>query len=131
MSNRSKIIKEWVEIQVSSANTTVKDFIEVDKHAAKIIGFALTSNFDSALYFRGSQRFTINEVEIYPEGYESKLLMQGINTDINERIKKLEEEMEPGNRRVELQFKDVDHPSFPFQPYRVRLYVYSKLDETP
>ncbi|MGZ3931679.1 MAG: hypothetical protein ACXVNO_01445 [Bacteroidia bacterium] len=128
-SHRSKIIKEWLDIQVTAANQTYKETFEVDKHAKKIIGFAISTNQDGLMYFRGSQRIVINEVEIYPEGYESKMLMQGFNINVNERIKMLEEEMEPGNREVELDFTDTDHPSMAFQPYRVRLYVYSKLDE--
>lgn len=129
MSHRSKIVKEWVDVQVTAANQTFKQTFEVDKHAKKIIGIALTTNQDTLMYFRGSQRIVINDVEIYPEGYESKLLMQGFNINVNDRILKLEEEMDPGNRQVEIDYADTDHPSVAFQPYRVRLYVYSKLDE--
>ena len=128
MSHRSKIIKEWVDVQVTDANQIFKQNFEVDKHAAAIIGISITSNSDDMLYFRGSQRIVINDIEIYPEDYESKMLMQGINVSVNERIIKLGEEILPGNRKVEIDYKDTDSRSVNFQPYKVRLYVYSRID---
>lgn len=129
MSHRSKIIKEWVEVEITAANQRVKEKIEVDAQACAIIGLALTSNLDELLYYRGSQRVVINEKEIYPEGYESKMLMQGINVPVNERIIGLGEEIAPGNRVVELDYTDSFHTAADFTPYRVRLYVYSRIDE--
>lgn len=129
MSHRSKIIKEWVEVSITAANQRVKDKIEVDKHAAAIIGVALTSNLDEMLYYRGSQRIVINEKEIYPEGYESKMLMQGINVPANDRIIRLGEEIAPGNRVVELDYTDANHVAALFTPYKVRLYVFSRIEE--
>lgn len=129
MSHRIKIIKEWVDVSITSANQIFKENFEVDKHASKIIGIAFTTNNDSMPYFRGSQKISINEKEIYPEGYESKLLMQGFNVPVNERIISFGEELEPGNRKVEIEYKDEDHPSVAFSAYKVRLYVYSRISE--
>lgn len=127
MSHRSKIIKEWVDLSVTNPNSTVKGSFEVDKMAGRIIGIGLTSNYDDMLYFRGSQRIAINEKEIYPDGYESKMLMHGLNVPVHHRIIRLGEVIEPGNRRVEIEYKDTDHPIAGFSPYAVRLYVYSIL----
>lgn len=129
MSHRSKIIKEWLDVKVTAANATFKDTFEVDKHASKIIGISITSDYNDKMYHRGSQRIVINEKEIYPEDYESKELMQGLNVPVNERMIKLGEEIEPGNRKVELDYKDTNHPYASFIPYRVRLYVFSRIDE--
>ncbi|MBK6834049.1 MAG: hypothetical protein IPG89_07165 [Bacteroidetes bacterium] len=129
MTHRSKIIKEWVDVHVTDAKKNFKASFEVDKHASRIIGISISSDADEKLYFRGSQRIAINEKEIYPEDYESKMLMQGLNVAVNERIIKIGEEMEPGNRKVEIDYKDSEHSNAPFSPYRVRLYVYSKIDE--
>jgi hypothetical protein len=126
---RSKIIKEYVDIQVTAANSSYKGEFEVDKHAAHIIGIAVSSNFDDLLYYRGSQRISINDMEIYPENYESKMLLQGLNVSVNERIIKLGEDILPGNRKVDIEYKDADHPATSFQPYRVRLYIYSRLED--
>ncbi len=130
MAHRSKIIKEFVDVNVTSANTSFKERLEVDKHAVKILGIAIASNFDDRIYYRGSQKISINEKEIYPEGYESKMLVNGTNVSVNERMITLGEEIEVGNRKVEIDYKDTDHPNAPFTPYRVRLYVYSLLDNS-
>lgn len=127
MPHRSKIIKEWVEVKITSANSSVKETLTVDKHAVRILGISLSSDFDDRLYYRGSQKISINGMEIYPEGYESKLLMQGLNVPVNDRIIQLGENVEVGNRQIELDYKDSDHINAPFIPYRVRLYVYSLL----
>jgi len=129
MSHRSKIIKEWVDVNITTANTTVKESFEVDKHASIILGICISSNYDDLLYFRGSQRIAINEKEFYAEGYESKMLMQGLNVAVNDRIIKLGEEMEPGNRKVEIDYTDTDSDNASFRPYRVRLYVFSRIAE--
>jgi hypothetical protein len=130
MSHRLKIIKEWIDLSITAANQTFKDSFEVDKHVSKIIGIAFTTNNDPMPYYRGSQKISINEKEIYPEGYESKILMQGINVPVNERIKDFEgEELEPGNRKIEIEYKDEDHPAVAFSAYKVRLYVYSRIDD--
>jgi hypothetical protein len=130
MSHRLKVIKEWVDILVTAPNQKFKESFEVDKHVTKIIGLALSTNIDAMPYYRGTQRIAINEKEIYPEGYESKLLQHGFNVPVNERIVSFGEELDPGNRKVEIDFTDSDHPFMPFQPYRIRLYVYSKIDES-
>ena len=125
---RSKIIKEWVDINVTVASQAYKSSFEVDKHASKIIGISISSTFDDRMFYRGSQKLTINEKEIYPEGYESKMIMQGLNVAVNDRIIDLGEEMLPGNRKVEIEYRDTNHVSSAFTPYRVRLYVYSRID---
>ena len=129
MGHRSKIIKEWVDVKVTAPLQSVKDSVEVDRHVKKIIGIAISSDYDDRLYFRGTQKITIAEKEIYPEGYESKMLMQGLNVPVNERIISLGEEIDPGNRKVELEYVDSEHPSAAFTPYRVRLYIYSRIEE--
>ncbi|WP_276977835.1 hypothetical protein [Flavobacterium filum] len=129
MAHRSKIIKEWVDVKITTAGSKEKGFFEVDKHAARIIGIAISSNFDEQLYHRGTQRISINEKEIYPEGYESKMLMQGLNIKVNDRIIELGEEVQIGNRKVEIEYTDTNHPLAAFSPYRVRLYVYSLIND--
>ena len=130
MSHRLKIIKEWVDIQVTAPNQIFKESFDVDKHVVKIIGIGFSTNNDGMPYYRGSQRVAINEKEIFPEGYESKLLQTGFNVPLKDRITDFNgEEIEPGNRKVEFDYKDEDHPFMPFTPYRVRLYVYSKIEE--
>ena len=81
------------------------------------------------MYFRGTVKITINEMEIFPEGYEAKKLVHGIGVAVNLRITNPDGELEPGNRKVELKYRDTNHSYAPFLPYYVRLYVYSQIDE--
>lgn len=128
MQHRSKIIKEWVDVVVTDANQSYKQKFEVDKHAEAIIGISITTSNNNLVYNRGSQRIVINDLELYPEDYESKELMQSVSVEVNKRIINIDGEIAPGNRIVEINYKDTDHPDFSFQPYRVRLYVYSRID---
>lgn len=129
MSHRIKIIKEWIDLSINSPSQTYKDSFEVDKQAGKIFGIAITSTYEDRMWYRGSQKITINQMEIYPEGYESKMLMQGLNVAVNDRIITFGEEIEPGNRKVDIEYKDSNHTSSSFIPYKVRLYVFSRLSE--
>lgn len=130
MSHRSKIIKEWLDIKVITAGNTFKEHFEVDKSAVRILGIAISCNYDEQMYYRGSQRIAINEKEYYPEGYESKMLMHGLNVPVPQRIIPLGEDVVPGNRKVEMSYTDTNHSQATFSPYRVRLYVFSTVEET-
>ena len=60
MSHRLKIIKEWVDVNITAANQVFKESFDVDKHVSKIIGIAFTTNNDAMPYYRGSQKIAIN-----------------------------------------------------------------------
>ena len=55
--------------------------------------------------------------------------MQGLNIKVNDRIIELGEEVQIGNRKVEIEYTDTNHPLAAFSPYRVRLYVYSLIND--
>jgi hypothetical protein len=131
MAHRLKIIEEYLDLNIAAANSTMKDRLEVDKHAFKIIGYEITSNQDALIYHRGSFRLTINEKEIKPSGYETKKVLQGTNVPARERMVPFpdNEELDPGNRKVEFEYTDTDHPATTFTPYRVRIYIYSRVDD--
>lgn len=122
---QNKIIKERFTINVTAAAETVKQSFEVDKNADKIIGIAVSSDRDDIIYYRGTQAIKINDEEFFPENYESKHLMSGINVSPNERYFRLGR-INPGNRKVEIIYTDsgVDD-LIGFTAHRVYLYVYS------
>lgn len=128
ITRQNKIIKERIDITVDAANGTFKNGIDLDKNADKIIGISLISNKDDLLYYRGTQKIIINEEEFFPEGFESKLLMSGLNVPPNERMYKLGS-IDPGNRKVEIIFTDVENAYAAFDTYRVTLHVYSTMKE--
>ena len=110
-------------MQVTAANQIVTQTFDVDKTIAFIKGLAITSDKDDLLFYRGSQKIEINKEEIFPEGYESKLLMTGINVSPNERYTDVGK-LPPGNGKITMSYKDTDDGRSQFTPYRVTLYLH-------
>ncbi len=125
MSYKNNIIKERFDLKITAATQVFKGDFELDKNADTVLGIAMTSDRDDLLYHRGSQKIQLNDQELFPEDYESKLLMTGLNVSPNERMI-LIGDAPSGNGKVEVWFKDTDSPSAVFAPYRVTLYVFSK-----
>jgi hypothetical protein len=123
-----KPVKKWIDIQVTAANTKFSEQLEMEKTVVAIRGLALTSDRDDLLYFRGSQRIEINRDELFPDGYESKLLMTGVGVSSNDKFYKMDN-MKPGNGVVRIDYQDTNDGRTQFFPYRVRLYIDCELDE--
>lgn len=117
-----KRVKIRYDVQVDHNGQNVSKLFELDKTITSLIGLLVTSDKDDLLYYRGSQKIEINNEEYFPENYESKLLMSGINTDVNNRYYKLENVV-PGNGKIKLTYQDTDDIRAGFTPYRVSLYV--------
>ena len=78
------------------------------------------------MFYRGTQKIQINDKEIIPEDFESKLLMAGINTIPDDRMIDLGD-LPSGNQKLEVWYKDEDHEMADFTSYRVSIYVFSKI----
>ncbi|CAN5729426.1 hypothetical protein BH11BAC7_BH11BAC7_21350 [soil metagenome] len=128
MANKqNKIIKQLFTLTIDSAGETFKGSFEVDKNAEKIIGVAISSDREDIVYFRGSQIIKINDEEFFPEGYETKQLMCGINLSPNQRYYRLGK-INPGNRKVDLIYTDSGNNSVAgFETHKIYLYVFSML----
>lgn len=125
MAKQNKIIKDKFTIEISTPASTVKGSFEVDKNADRIIGIALSSDRDDILYYRGTQAIKINDEEFFPEGFESKNLMCGINVPPNERCYRIGR-IKPGNRKVDISYTDSGFSDMvDFSVHRVYLSVYS------
>ena len=116
-----KIIRKRFDIQVSASGEIVKDDFELEKTVKRITGMMLTSDRDDLLFYRGSQGIDVNGREVFPDDYESKLLMSGISLQPNKRY--FEMDTEPGNGIISINFQDTDHPAATFAAYRVSLYI--------
>lgn len=123
-----KRIKKRFDIDVASANATFSKTFELDKSIIAIHGLLFTSDRDDLMYYRGSQKIEINREEIFPEQYESKLLMTGVNVSPNERYYKLGG-LVPGNGKVKVDYKDTNDDRLPFAAYRVSLYLDCEISE--
>ncbi len=123
-----KVIKKRYDIQVIDANKSVSKSFELDKNIKKINGVLVTSDKDDLLYYRGTQKIEINNQEFFPENYESKLLMSGINVSPNQRYYIINTE-NIGNGIVKLSYTDADDGRTAFVPYRVSLYVDCEMED--
>lgn len=123
-----RIIKRF-DVAITQQNVIHSKTFELDKTITAIHGLLVTADRDDLLYYRGSQKIEINKQEIFPEGYESKLLMSGINVSPNERFYNLGG-LQPGNGKVTVEFKDNNHTTAAFDTYRVSLYLTCQIDET-
>lgn len=128
MSYKHNIIKERFDLKVTAPNQIFKAEFELDKNANFVIGLAITSDRDDLLFYRGSQKIQLNDKELFPEDFESRLLMSGINVSPNNRMIKVGE-LDTGNGRIEVWFKDQDHSNVKFTPYRVTFYTFSLVDK--
>ena len=116
----NKIIKKRFDIAVGASGNKISQTFELDKDIVLIRGIVITSDRDDLLYFRGSQRIEINRDEVFPDGYESKLLMSGINAPVESRYYELN--MNPGNKIIKVEYTDTDNSQAPFATYRVSYY---------
>jgi len=128
---QNKIIKEVFTLEITSEGEAHKGTFEVDKNADKILGVAISSDRDDIAYYRGSQMIKINDEEFFPENYESKHLMSGLNVPPNLRYYRLGR-IDPGNRKVEIVYTDSGLGDIvAFANHRIFLYVYSSLIVEP
>ena len=124
-----KPVKKRFDLQVTAANQSfVKEF-ELDKIIKNVKGILVTSDKDDLLYYRGSQRIEINKEEYFPDQYETKLLMSGINVPPNLRYYNLGN-INPGNGNIKITFQDADDGRTVFTSYRVSLYVDCEFDDS-
>ncbi len=126
-----KAVRKRFDLQVPTAGATVSETFELENSIIAIKGLLLTSDRDDLLYYQGSQRIEINKEEIFPEGYESKLLMSGINVSPNHRYYNMGE-MNPGNGQIKIEYTDTPNAQQAQQgqpAYRVSLYLDCIMEE--
>jgi hypothetical protein len=117
-----KRVKKRYDIDVSAANALHTKTFELDKTVEKVHGVLFSSDRDDLTYYRGSAKVEINSDEIFPEGYETKLLMSGLNVSPNDRYYNLGG-VPPGNFKVKVEYKDTADARLQFVPYRVSIYL--------
>ena len=115
-------VKKRFDISVTEPDKIFSKSFELDKNIVSVKGILFTSDKDDMLYYRGSQKVEINKEEIFPENYESKLLLSGINVSPNNRYYDLGSQP-AGNGTIKVEYKDTDDTRAAFVPYRVSLYV--------
>ena len=109
MERQTREIRKTFSFLVNEANklyTPVK--WELPKKTAFVKGLQLTSDFPNKLYYRGSQRIEIGGDELFPEGFDSKILISSISVAPRERFFDLGE-VQPGDLSVKVRYEDKDH----------------------
>jgi hypothetical protein len=127
MSYKHNLIKERFDILITTANEAFKGEFELDKNANFLLGIAITSDRDDLLFYRGSQRMQLNDMELFPEGFESKLLLSGLNVAPDNRMISLGD-IATGNGKLDILYKDTNHANAPFVAYRVSIYTFSVVE---
>jgi hypothetical protein len=123
--------KRFEDINVQQNQSTSVEF-ELDKNVVFVTGFYLSSEYDRLLFNRGTIRVEINGREYIPEGFEAKVMLCGNQTDPNTRfflLDKVNGKVVPLSKKIKFTFKDNAHPEYPYQPYRVSLYVEGETEE--
>lgn len=118
----STIVKKRFDIAITSGDKVFSQTFELDKNITFIKGVLLTADKEDLLYYRGSQKIEVNKQEVFPEEYESKLLMTGINVSPNNRYYNTGN-LPVGNGLVKMEYKDRNDTRLSFEPYRVSLYL--------
>lgn len=121
--NNYKIIKERFDLNAVEGQT-VKAQFELDSNARFLLGIVITSDRDDLLFYRGSQKIQINDRELFPDNYESKLLIPGLNVALDDRFATVGP-IPTGNGKLDVWFKDSLHPLWGFAAYRVSVYAFS------
>ena len=91
---------------------TVDNF-ELPKHTMFVKGIQLISDYPDRLYYRGKQRIEIGGEELFPDGFESKILMSSLSVAPRERFFELGDVL-AGDLSVKIRFADKDHSSTGF-----------------
>jgi hypothetical protein len=118
----SKRVKKRFDLQVNAAGSITSQTFELDKTTEKVHGILFASDRDDLMYYRGSGKVEINSDEIFPEGYETKLLMSGLNVSPNDRFYNLGG-IPPGNFKFKVDYKDTQDARLAFAAYRVSIYL--------
>lgn len=117
-----QIIKKRYDLQVTTPNSIVREQFELEKNVTRVTGILLTSDREEMLYLRGSQKIEINNEEYFPEKYESKLLVSGMNVSPNDRYYRIQNHS-AGNRIMKVEYADTGDGRASFSPYRVSIYL--------
>jgi hypothetical protein len=124
----TKRIKKRFDIAVAEQSIVHSKTFELDKNIIAVHGILLTSDRDDLLYYRGSNKIELNRQEIFPEGYESKLLMTGLNVSPNDRFYNLGG-IAPGNGKLKIDYMDNPDERLVYAAYRVSVYLECEITE--
>ena len=118
-----RIVDKPFTFTVEAEGEPVNKKFDLDKNVKLVRGILISSNYPNLLFYRGSQRIEISGEEIFPENYESKLLMSGISVAPDQKFRTLGDGVVAGNGELRIQYKDTANARAPFESYSVTIIV--------
>lgn len=115
----ARLLDKIFSFLVDAEGATVNKKFDLDKNVKVVHGILISSDRPKLLWYRGSQRIEISGDEIFPEDYESRILMSGISVPPDNKFRRLGNGVVAGNGEVKVQYKDTANSSASFAPYRV------------
>ena len=128
MEKERKYLKKRYSFTVDTANTSYPKKFDLDKNVKVVKGLLLSSGKPNQLFYRGSQKIEISGQEIFPDDYESRLLMTGLSVPPDNKYADLGDDVQAGNGEVKVYYKDTDNPLAPFDTYDVNLYLICEIE---
>jgi hypothetical protein len=119
----NRIVEKVFSFLVDTEAESYSKKFDLDKNVSLIRGILLSSDKPNMLFYRGTQRIEISGDEIFPDDYESKLLMSGISVSPDQKFRTLGNGVVSGNGVVKIQYKDTINPSAVFAAYKVILVL--------
>ena len=122
-----KFVKKRYSFIVNTPISTYSKKFDLDKNIKLVRGILMSSDKPDLLFFRGSQKITVNGEELFPEDYEAKLLMSGISVPPDQKYADLGDGVIAGNGEVKISYKDAENSTTFFTPYEVNMYLMCEL----
>ena len=118
-----RLVDKVYSFTVESECQTINKKFDLDKNVKLVNAILLSSDQPISLFYRGTQRIEISGDEIFPEDYESKLLMSGISVPPDQKYRTLGNGVVAGNGEVKIQYKDGSNGNVSFCPYKVTIVL--------
>ena len=122
-----KFVKKRYSFIVDTPSTSYSKKFDLVKNIKLVRGILISSDKPDLLFFRGSQKITVNGDELFPEDYESKLLMSGISVPPDQKYADLGDGVIAGNGEVKISYKDSENSTTSFSSYEVNMYLMCEL----
>lgn len=115
-----RLVDKIFSFLVEADGARINKKFDLDKNVKLVRGIMLSSDRPNLLFYRGSQRIEISGDEIFPEDFESKILMSGLAVAPDQKYKTLGNGVIAGNGEFKINYKDTNNPNAPFAGgYRV------------
>lgn len=114
MEQKTKETRVSYTLDITSEGSVQNVSFELPKYTKFVKGIQLLSNEPSKLFYRGSQRIEIGGEELFPDGFQSRLLMSTLSVAPKERFFELGEVL-PKDLLIKVRFEDSPNTNVDFE----------------